>query len=251
MKLTNLCQELKIQGKAFRKELVNLVEELPMIFGNMAELLCNDAMKEGILYHTAVQEYLWNAEIPTSKSSSRGKKTTKTTTSISDMITMTAIEALMQASSDVPEQTVHHVEETAGESGIVSWDVETPVADISWDITTESTTGITTELVTDITTESTSGTAIEWDITTEQPHHEIAWDITCESETIDSSKDKSTRVGLLSDNDFRIRIKNELMELQAFFEQRLSELTSSDAVIHANQFQGLDRTLLILVKMIL
>ncbi|UIZ21616.1 hypothetical protein KXD40_000033 [Peronospora effusa] len=50
--------------------------------------------------------------------------------------------------------------------------------------------------------------------------------------------EKITRVGLLDQSEFRTRAVNDLLELRAFLCQRLLELSGSDSVAFANQFQG-------------
>ncbi|CAI5709723.1 unnamed protein product [Peronospora farinosa] len=52
------------------------------------------------------------------------------------------------------------------------------------------------------------------------------------------SAEKITRVGLLDQSEFRTRAVNDLLELRAFLRQRLLELSGSDSVAFANQFQG-------------
>ncbi|KAH9095951.1 hypothetical protein Ae201684P_010159 [Aphanomyces euteiches] len=72
----------------------------------------------------------------------------------------------------------------------------------------------------------TESTDIEWDIsTTNAPVH-----------CAPSSSGPSTKVELLLESQFRIRITNELIELRAFLAQRKLELKSDD-VAFANQFQ--------------
>lgn len=159
-----------------------------------------------------------------------------------------AIEELRNASDELVE---------AG----ATLDFEAEAAEISWDISLDDSGtadageidwGIETVAATDPADVGDAPVEIDWDITTsdvvESVSEDNATEVTGEEITLDvpSTSKQVTRVGLLDDNEFRTRVLNDLLELRAFLRQRLVELSGSDSVAFANQFQGSSRTNMVL-----
>ncbi|KAF4320266.1 hypothetical protein BBO99_00003892 [Phytophthora kernoviae] len=134
-------------------------------------------------------------------------------------------------------------------------DFEAEAAEISWDISLEKSAtteggdidwGIETVASTQLTAESAdTPVEIDWDITTSDVVEAVDDSNSAEASNIQvTAADESintvsaTRVDLLDDNDFRTRVLNDLLELRAFLRQRFEELSASDSVAFANQFQG-------------
>lgn len=137
-------------------------------------------------------------------------------------------------------------------------DFEAGAAEISWDISLDdSGTADAGEIDWGIETVASTEPAasvndtpagIDWDITTSdvvEPVSEVngaeAVDVAETVPDMPATDEKGTRVGLLDDNEFRTRVLNDLLELRAFLRQRLVELSGSDSVAFANQFQGSSR----------
>lgn len=258
----------------FREELQRLPYELPSIFERVGNAICSDEISAALAYHRALQEYLQNCEPPavsvaTSTSSSKKdkKRHAKSSISATDSVTdsfsdsfatvhtpfafFSAIEELRVAKDEVVDDAVN-------------LDFETEAAEINWDFSiadSGSNEGATIdwgiETVPDDAATTSSGELIDPDTPVE-----IDWDISSSDvgESVDDSvniggavaadplsslgvretaaSDEPTRVGLLSENEFRTRIQNDLLELRTFLRQRKEELKGNDNVAFANQFQG-------------
>ncbi|KAG7380644.1 Protein of unknown function (DUF773) [Phytophthora pseudosyringae] len=269
-KLETSCADMSIAGENFREELRRLPLELPSIFDGVAKAICSDEIAGAIEYHQALQAYLHDCEFPvaapvaestSSSSSKRDKKSKKKGTKqapVSEEPETTTDEPFELVV--VPHNFFDAIEELRSASDELvetgtTLDFEAEAAEISWDISLDD-----------------SGTAdageIDWGIETVAPAEptataddapvEIDWDITT-SEVVDpvsevktsaaddvvvpvldtpAKTEKATRVGLLDDSELRTRVLNDLLELRAFLRHRLFELSGSDSVAFANQFQG-------------
>ncbi|KAK1930559.1 CDK5RAP3-like protein [Phytophthora citrophthora] len=270
-KLETSCADMGIEGNNFRDELIRLPRELPTIFDDVAKAICSDEIASAIEYHQALQTYLHDCEIlvveATSSSSSR-KETSKkdkkknkkgkkqfevpeepemTTSESFELIVaphkfFDAIEELRNASDQLVEASA--TLDFEAEAAEISWDIsldESGAADageIDWGIETVAS-------AEPVTTGDDTPVEIDWDITTSDVVEDpVSAGNTPESVVVEEhaldepTTEKITRVGLLDDNEFRTRVLNDLLELRAFLRQRLVELSGSDSVAFANQFQG-------------
>ncbi|GMF18464.1 unnamed protein product [Phytophthora lilii] len=256
----------------FREELRRLPLELPSIFDGVAKAICCESIVDAIEYHQAVQTYLHECEVPvgvpapepTSSSSSkkdkRGKKKSKKQAEVAEDTVITTDEpfelvvaphAFFDAIGELRSASDEVVEVSA------ALNFEADAADISWDISLdESGTADAGEIdwgiETVASTEPVAATAndapveIDWDKASsdvvepvsETSTAEAAGDIVQPAVGASTVVDQVTRVWLLDNNEFRTRVLNDLLELRAFLRQRLVELSSSDSIAFANQFQG-------------
>ncbi|KAF4035648.1 CDK5 regulatory subunit-associated protein 3 [Phytophthora infestans] len=261
-KLETSCADMGIAGENFREELRRLPMELPSLFDGVAKAICSDEIATAIEYHQALQAYLHDCEIPVvvtesiSSSSSKKKKKSKKQVEAAEEPEVTtdepfelvlaphkffaAIEELRNASNELVETTA--TLDFEAEAAEISWDISlddsgtAEVGEIDWGIETVASTEPAEITVDDAPVE------IDWDITTSdavEPVNEVsapeAADVV---EPVPITTGQATRVGLLDDNEFRTRVLNDLLELRAFLRQRLVELSGSDSVAFANQFQG-------------
>lgn len=261
-KLETSCADMGIAGENFREELRRLPMELPSLFDGVAKAICSDEIATAIEYHQALQAYLHDCEIPVvvtesiSSSSSKKKKKSKKQVEAAEEPEVTtdepfelvlaphkffaAIEELRNASNELVETTA--TLDFEAEAAEISWDISldgsgtAEVGEIDWGIETVASTEPAEITVDDAPVE------IDWDITTSdavEPVNEVsapeAADVV---EPVPITTGQATRVGLLDDNEFRTRVLNDLLELRAFLRQRHVELSGSDSVAFANQFQG-------------
>lgn len=246
---------------------------LPGIFQEVGESICDDEIVRAIEYHEALQTYLHSCEPPvidtpadatTATGKDKAKKKTKAAKAQSEsprdaeeaFELVTAPYRFFTALKELQE-----AEDKLDASSPVSLDFEAEAAEISWDISLDEAGPADA---------AGDAGAIDWGIETvptqddgnaadgNQAPVEIDWDITTsevtavEAEGVQEDASlvvdvpvteakPATRVGLLSDSDFRTRVLNDLMELRAFLRQRQVELADGDNVAFANQFQGSSR----------
>ncbi|GMF49205.1 unnamed protein product [Phytophthora fragariaefolia] len=252
-------------GNNFREELRRLPLELPSIFDGVAKAICCDKIANAIEYHQALQTYLHDCEIPVvvsvsdSTSSSSSKKDRKNKKKGKKQAEMTED---VESTTDEPFELVvapHKffgaIDELRNASNELvetkaALDFEAEAAEISWDISLDDSGnaeageidwGIETVASTDPTADGDAPVEIDWDITTSDVVEPVSEEPAAEMETtldVSTSDEQVTRVGLLDDNEFRTRVLNDLLEMRAFLRQRLVELSASDSVAFANQFQG-------------
>uniref|UniRef100_M4BHL0 Uncharacterized protein n=1 Tax=Hyaloperonospora arabidopsidis (strain Emoy2) TaxID=559515 RepID=M4BHL0_HYAAE len=266
-KLEASCADMGIAGENFRQELRRLPLKLPSIFDQIAKTICCVEIDGAIEYHQALQSYLHDCEVPTvtsaaesvaspcsqkgTKSKKKGKKTAEATEAremtteepfelvVKPHIFFDALAELKQASEELVAMNA-------------ASDFEVGVAKISWDVSPEDCNSTANADVIDWGIE-TVGFA-EPDAAAEDAPVEIDWDITTLDvvEAVGAENDtegrevveavpsvpSTTRVGLLHESEFRTRVLNDLLELRAFLRQRRIELSGSDSIAFANQFQG-------------
>ncbi|KAI9999267.1 hypothetical protein PInf_004087 [Phytophthora infestans] len=218
-KLETSCADMGIAGENFREELRRLPMELPSLFDGVAKAICSDEIATAIEYHQALQAYLHDCEIPVvvtesiSSSSSKKKKKSKKQVEAAEEPEVTTDEPFELVLA--PHKFFAAIENCRHrEVGEIDWGIET-VASTEPAVTVDD-----------------APVEIDWDITTSdavEPVNEVS---------APEAADVATRVGLLDDNEFRTRVLNDLLELRAFLRQRLVELSGSDSVAFANQFQG-------------
>lgn len=249
--------------------------ELPGIFQAVGESVCAGEVLRAIEYHEALQTYLHSCEPPVMETvadegtaSSKGKpkkKKTKSDEALSESPRATE-EAFELVSAPYKFFTalkeLREAEDKLVEPSPVSLDFEAEATEISWDITLDD--AGTADAATDAgaidwgietVAEQEGGVSagsddtpveIDWDITTSEVtavEGENTQEITLDVPESEVEAKPATRVGLLSDADFRTRLLNDLMELRAFLRQRQVELADGDNVAFANQFQGSSRAL--------
>ncbi|KUF94384.1 Pre-mRNA-splicing factor RSE1 [Phytophthora nicotianae] len=270
-KLETSCADMGILGENFREELRRLPLELPSIFDGVAKAICSDEIANAIEYHQALQVYLHDCEIPvvasvmesTSSSSSKkgkkGRKKSKKQAEVTEEPEMStdepfelvvaphkffaAIEELRNASDELVDTTLDFEAEAAE----ISWDISlddsgtADAGEIDWGIETVASAEPTAAA-------DDAPVEIDWDITTSDVVEPVSEASASEAAgvvepvlDVPATTGKPTRVGLLDDNEFRTRVLNDLLELRAFLRQRLVELSGSDSVAFANQFQGSSR----------
>ncbi|KAF1315976.1 Cdk5rap3 protein, partial [Globisporangium splendens] len=145
----------------------------------------------------------------------------------------------------------------------VNLDFEAEAAEINWDFSIDgsgSGEDVTTidwgiETISDDTATSNNDGAvdldtpveIDWDISSAEVGESIVEPVSIGDAVVASTPSTTheitisgepTRVGLLSENEFRTRILNNLLELRTFLRQRQQELKGADNVAFANQFQA-------------
>lgn len=263
-----------VQGVNFREELQRLPFELPTIFDQVGKTICSEEIFAALAYHRALQEYLQNCEPPAvsvsaAASFKKDKKAKNAKALPADSSKQNALDDAFETVS-APFEFFSALGELRaakdqGEQAAANLDFEAEAAEINWDFSIDGS-GSSEEATIDWGIESASNDVVvatgnvEGAVDLDVPV-EIDWDITSSDvgESVDASFDgaaavdgietldvgvdlatsmETTRVGLLSENEFRTRIQNDLLELRTFLRQRKEELKGNDNVAFANQFQG-------------
>ncbi|CAI5717905.1 unnamed protein product [Peronospora destructor] len=269
-KLEVSCADMGIVGKNFRDELRRLPLELPNMFDKVVESICCNEIASAIEYHQALQTYLHDCEVPviapmtessTLSSSQKDKKSKKkgkklievveesgaTTDELFELVVVPhnffdALKELCCASDELIDVNATFRFEAEAED--ISWDIslgESSTADgngFDWSIETVAS-------AEPAATAEDTPVEIDWNITTSdvvKPVSEMngtgGTDVVETVPDTPASVEKITRARLLGQSEFRTRAVNDLLELRAFLRQRLLELSGSDSVAFANQFQG-------------
>ncbi|GAB9468500.1 Cdk5rap3 protein [Globisporangium polare] len=273
-KLELSCSTIGIQGVNFREELQRLPFELPTIFDQVGKTICSEEIFAALAYHRALQDYLQNCEPPAvSVSAAASKKDKKAKNAKASPADSSKQDALNDAFETVSAPFEFfsalnelRVAKDQAEDATMTLDFEAEAAEISWDFSIDGS-GSSEEATIDWGIESASDDVVATssgdDAVDLDAPMEIDWDITSSGvvESVDASFDgaaaamvdgiqtldagvdlavsmETTRVGLLSENEFRTRIQNDLLELRTFLRQRKEELKGNDNVAFANQFQG-------------
>ncbi|CAI5709719.1 unnamed protein product [Peronospora farinosa] len=269
-KLKVSCADMGIAGEHFRDELRRLPLELPNMFKKVAESICCNEIASAIEYHQALQTFLHDCEVPaiqpitessTSTSLKKAKKSKKKGKKLIEVVEESG------STTDEPFELVvapHNFFDALKELCSASDELndanatlhfEAEAEDIGWDISlgesdTADGSGIDWGIETVASTEPAAAAEdtpveIDWNIPTSdvvEPVSEMndteGTDVVETVPYMPDSAEKITRVGLLDQSEFRTRAVNDLLELRAFLRQRLLELSGSDSVAFANQFQG-------------
>jgi hypothetical protein len=241
-KLESSCAEMGIAGIHFRDELQRLPAQLPSLFAQVASCICSEDIEDALVYHAALQSYLRDCEGPADPAEGKpGKKKTAEHQDVALFAFFKSIRELQEASEEA-------------EAPPVALDFEVEAADIEWDISMSTGDadlaidwGIET-MASDEVTSDDSGIQVEaaeidWDISTEPADVSTSsFSIGGDAVVVDVNETvrATTRVGLLSDNEFRSHVLNDLLELKMFLRQRRVEVAdqTTTTVAFANQFHG-------------
>lgn len=240
----------------------------------MGKTICSEKIFAALAYHRALQEYLQNCEPPAVSVSAAAsfKKDKNAKNAKASPAGSSKQDALDDAFETVsaPFEFFSALGELRAakdqvEQAAANLDFEAEAAEINWDFSIDGS-GSSEEATIDWGIESASDDIVastgnvEDAVDLDAPV-EIDWDITSSDlvESIDTSfggaaavdgiqtldigvdlatSMETTRVGLLSENEFRTRIQNDLLELRTFLRQRKEELKGNANVAFANQFQG-------------
>lgn len=248
-----------IQGVNFREELQRLPFELPAIFDQVGKTICSEEIFAALAYHRALQGYLQNCEPPAvsvSASLSKKDKKTKNAKASAESLDDDAFETVAAPFAFFSALNELRAANDQVEESALNLDFEAEAAEINWDFSIDGS-GSSEEatidwgIASDDAVDASSGedaadldapVEIDWDITSSDVVEPV--EATVDGiQTLDVGVDiavsmETTRVGLLSENEFRTRIQNDLLELCTFLRQRKEELKGNNNVAFANQFQG-------------
>ncbi|KAK7392823.1 hypothetical protein VNO78_21271 [Psophocarpus tetragonolobus] len=260
-KYTEACQELGLQGKNVRVELLETAQLLPSTFSKILDVVNNDNMSLAIEYYSnfvrdahTEKDRSFGGVLQSLKDMRKNPPSLNVAVDsniINDVIVHSSINELNPASSSA-EVVVPDID----------WDISVESSQIDWDIgtveeTEENGNGLGPYEIINASDIGSDPTVSNQELGS---HADISWDISVDTPQVDVIDDDSAQTVLenqtslpdalsqlaenkeersqLLDTEYRNKILDDLYEMKSFLTQRLAELRNEETLSLQHQVQA-------------